>query len=411
MVNKTIKSAHSYIKKCAESIMRERHRSFNFQCHSCVRAIYKIAVIVSIIACLEGPAFAQDTTQTFKPYGVIGGLFFGDFAYKIKADSLKRGNVEYSNIDAPESFFNIRRLYISYDYFISPKFTSQIVLTYEGQTAATSTRNIFIRYMNVRWKNVFKRTDFVFGQQATPIYNFFETTWGLRYIEKTIADMRGIAPASDLGFSVQGRLNEKGNLNYNFTIANGSGLRPENDKYKRLYATFFGKLFNEKLWFDVDYSYEATAPSAHQSKHLYKVGVAYKTDKIAIGAEAFDDALKHQAGTIRSVTNDTVMVNESSVGYSVFLTKRFSKQFSCFIRYDKFNPDTKFNSGNHYVSSYNVNSENFFAAGLDYQPVESVHIIPNLWYDHFHNKQIKESAALTQNADVVPRLTVYVVFK
>jgi hypothetical protein len=373
--------------------------------------IGKIVTIPLLIACLKTSALAQDTGQTFKPYGVIGGLFFGDYAYKLKADSLKRGEVEYSNIKAPQSFFNIRRLYVSYDYFISPKFSTQVVLTYEGQTAATSTRNIFIRYMNIRWKNVFKRTDFVFGQQPTPTFSFIETAWGLRSIEKTIADMRGIAPASDLGFSVQGRLNEKENLNYNVTIANGSGLRPENDKYKRFYASFFGKLLSEKLWFDLNYNYESVAPSLRKARHLYKLGLAYTTDNVTIGCEAFDNKLKHFAGVITAPVNDTTLVNENSTGYSFFVTNRFSKKFSGFIRYDHFNPDDRFNSSTRYVNNYNSNNESFFTTGIDFQPVDRVHIMPNIWYDHFHNKYSKTEHGVTENSDIVARVTVYVVFK
>src|SRR5437763_15806146 len=89
------------------------------------------------IACLllvGTTVFAQDTSESFKPYGVLGGYFFGDFAYKAAADSLKRGNVEYSGQPANQTSFNIRRLYLTYNYFMSPKFTSELVLAYEGQT-------------------------------------------------------------------------------------------------------------------------------------------------------------------------------------------------------------------------------------------------------------------------------------
>src|SRR4051795_4985349 len=92
-------------------------------------------------------AFSQDTTKSFKSYGVLGGYFFGDFAYKAGADSLKRGNVEYSGQPAKQSSFNIRRMYLTYNYYMSPKFSSELVLAYEGQTPSSSTRNVFIKYL------------------------------------------------------------------------------------------------------------------------------------------------------------------------------------------------------------------------------------------------------------------------
>ncbi len=173
-----------------------------------------ISMIKSLCACIGclfslTIAYTQDTAKAFKPYGVLSGYFFGDYAYKTAADSLKRGNTEYSNMPAGQSLFNIRRMYLSYNYYLSPKFTSELVLAYEGQTATTSTRNIFIKYMNIKWSNVFKRTDLLFGQLRIPFILNMENLYGYRSIEKTVADMRGIAPSSDLGIAVQGRLNKK----------------------------------------------------------------------------------------------------------------------------------------------------------------------------------------------------------
>src|SRR5438270_1728153 len=104
-----------------------------------------------------------------------------------------------------------------------------------------------------------------------------ENLYGYRSVEKTVADMRGVAPSSDLGMAVQGRFDRKENYSYSVIVANGSGVRPENDKYKRLYTNLNGKFFNKTLNIDLNYSYELASQSIHKSRHSFKLGVVYKT--------------------------------------------------------------------------------------------------------------------------------------
>jgi hypothetical protein len=370
-----------------------------------------LVFIICLIVLSTNHVFSQDTTKQFKPYGVLGGYFFGDFAYKAGADSLKRGNVEYSGLPAKQSSFNIRRLYLTYNYYLSPKFSSELVLAYEGQTPTTSTRNIFIKYLNVKWSNVFKRTDLLFGQLRIPFIINMENLYGYRSIEKTVADMRGVASSSDLGIAVQGRLNKKENVSYSVIVANGSGVHPENDQYKRLYTNLNGKFLKNTLNIDLNYSYELASSSTHKSRHSYKLGVVYKTSGITIGAECFDNALLNYANAIPEQSDDTMAVNESAIGLSFFINKKISEKITSFARYDYYNPDAIYDSKNNYISPYNTNTEHFFTAGIDFQPVQNVHIMPNIWYNHFHNKIAAENIPGATNADVVLRLTVFVLYQ
>jgi hypothetical protein len=47
----------------------------------------------------------------------------------------------------------------------------------------------------------------------------------------------------------------------------------------------------------------------------------------------------------------------------------------------------------------------------DRKVVNRVHITPNISYDHFHNKYSTAEHGVTENSDIVARVTVYVVFK
>lgn len=360
---------------------------------------------------LATTAFSQDTSKVFKPYGVFGGQFFGDVAYKASADSLKRGNTEYAGMPAKQSLFNIRRMYLTYNYFISPKFTSELVLAYEGQTPTSSTRNIFVKYLNVKWSNVFKRTDLLFGQLRIPFIINVESLYGYRSIEKMVADMRGVSSSSDLGIAVQGRINKKENLSYSVILANGTGVRPENDKYKRLYTNLNGKFLKNTLNVDLNYSYELASPSIHKSRHSYKASIVYKTPQITIGTDCYNDNLMHYANAVPWQLTDTVPVNESAIGLSFFVNKKLSDKFTSFARYDYYNPDTKYNAKDTYINPYNTNTEGFFTAGLDFHPVQNVHIMPNVWYNHYHNKIVAANIPGISKADVVYRLTIWVSYQ
>ena len=100
-----------------------------------------------------------------------------------------------------------------------------------------------------------------------------------------------------------------------------------------------------------------------------------------------------------------------TISISFFINKRISDKITSFARYDYYNPDTNYDSKSDYISPYNTNTENFFTAGIDFQPIAKVHIMPNIWYNHYHNKIPAENIPGISNADVVLRLTVFVLFQ
>ena len=82
---------------------------------------------------------AQDSTKAdFKPSGKLWGYAFGDYAYKLHADSAKRGSVQYSRLPKDYNSFNLRRVYLGYDYQFSPNISSQLLLAHESTFEASS---------------------------------------------------------------------------------------------------------------------------------------------------------------------------------------------------------------------------------------------------------------------------------
>jgi len=364
---------------------------------------------------------AQEKTDSvkkdFKPSGKVWGYVFGDYYVKLHADSLNRGNAQYSGVAKDMNAFEFRRAYLGYDYNISEKFSTELLLAYEGQTLSdNATRTFFLKAANVRWKNFIKNTDLVIGQMATPSFPMMsEKIWGYRSIEKTIADMRKISNSNDVGISIQGKLDDKGNFGYDLMVGNGSAQKIETDIYKKYYGDVYAKFMDQKIIIDLYADHEETKdlPGYHRSKTAYKLFVAYATDKVTVGVEAFQQ-MQHNYVVVANSSTDPKpdTTDASTFGLSVFVKGVIIKEkLNFFARYDMYNPDTKFNTDKFYWSGASPVTETFVTAGIDYTPNKNVHIMPNIWYNAYNNRTKNVQGLTKSDNDLVARLTFYYIFK
>ena len=257
-----------------------------------------------------------DTVVEFTPHGKLWGCTFGDFAYKGNSDVANRGLNQYAGMPAGTSLFQFRRIYLGYDYEISRYFTAQFLLSSEndygtgilgspnqGDLLQNNKLAPFVKLANLRWKNLWKGTDLVIGQQNTPAYGINgrndqtpEEVWAYRSVERTISDIFG-TPCYDMGVSLQGWFDRKGNFGYDIMAGNGSMAKPENDAYKWFYGDVYAKFFNKKLIIDLYQDYERlnwgvynpggyNGPLYHD-RNMTKIFAAYTTKKFTLGFEGF----------------------------------------------------------------------------------------------------------------------------
>ncbi len=383
-----------------------------------------------ILFCASSKAQNNIPDTGFKPGGKLWGYTFGDYYYKASADSLNRGGANhYTGIEKGRNAFQIRRAYLGYNYDISKKFAAEILLAAEDnittRTGATSgdllSNNklaFFIKQLNIRWKNIWKGTDLVVGQQATPAFSLIEEpVWGYRFIERPIADIRR-TPSYDLGAGLQGKFDpETGNYGYNLLIANGTSAKPENDKYKWFYGDVFAKFLDQKLILTLyaDYQRMNWTSQFHHSRNMIKAFAAYTVPKITVGVEAFRNYGKNDVVGIRGLANDTL--DAHATGISVFVRGIIVKdKLGFFARLDRYDPNEnydniKYSTYKGLTSTYEPNNkEEFITAGLDFTPIKNVHFSPNIWFNKYSGQQ----AGLTGNAkkdhDLVYRLTFYYVY-
>ncbi|SRR6266536_2361362 len=360
--------------------------------------------------------------------GRIWGYVFGDYYYKGHADTLNRGGSnQYTGIEQGRNAFQIRRAYLGYDYNIAKKFSAELLLAAEdnistksgttGDLLSDNKLAYYIKLANIRWKNIWKGTDFIVGQQATPAFPMTsERIWSYRSIERTIADIRR-TPSYDFGAGLQGTFDPTTkNFGYDLLFANGTSAKPENDKYKWFYGDVYGWFFNKKIMVDVYADYERLNWNAswHHSRQMIKGFVAYTTPALTISIEGFINNLRNDDFATK-ISGDTDTLSVQAKGISAYIHGNIvPNKLRFFARFDAYNPNNKIDNnvyasykGN--TSNYNdpVAKEKFITAGLDYTPAKNVHFMPNFWYNKYTNQGY---ASRYNSYDLVYRVTFYYVF-
>ncbi len=375
-------------------------------------------IATSLLITFSLTAGAQDAPkEEFKPSGKVWGYAFFDYFMKMHADSLGRGKTQYAGLPNNTNTFDFRRVYLGYDYNISEKFSTELILSYEGQVLSDNTRSIFLKSANLRWKKVFPGTDLIIGQSATPAFsNTIEKFWGYRSIEKTILDMRGAVASNDLGIAIQTKFisNDKTEVGLHLMVGNGTAQKIETDRFKRVYGGLYALLLNKKMLVEFygDYNRDQLDPF-HKSRMTMKGAIAYTSDRITAGIEVFNQAQENyivNADSLTAAKRDTG--NGSAFGACVFLRGTIIKdKLAVFARYDMYNPDSGFNADKYYFAGSSPNTESFLVAGVDYTPVKNVHLMPNIWYNSYSNRSKNVSGLKKADNDLVARFTFWYIFK
>ena len=110
----------------------------------------------------------------------ISGYMFGDYYYF-------QDDHDSKFID--QSGFWFRRIYLTYDHNLGPKFATR--LRFEVNSPGNMTSSALTPYVkdaSLRWTYHGTHQAW-FGIFPTPTFEFIEGFWGLRHIEKTPADL------------------------------------------------------------------------------------------------------------------------------------------------------------------------------------------------------------------------------
>jgi hypothetical protein len=384
----------------------------------------------------QTPTSAAGTVDsTFTPGGKFNAQFFGDVYYKMHADSLSRdnngqytgGSAAAPNVPKNSNNFQLRRVYLGYNYDISKSFTTEFLLAYEEGNAGstldlTSERSIYMKLANIQWKNIYSNATVVFGAQATPGYVFTsEANWGYRSIEKTLTDKNGIIKSSDLGLGLRGAFNDGRDYGYDLLLADGTGQKlptlfsaggDNSGRNKKLYVDLWGKFMDKKIVVQAYFDDQKTSDPANNNVSTLKFYAAYATTPLTVGAELFMQTKTNSVKDSNFSSQKTEIVDQKPFGFSVFATAQIiENSLNVFARFDMFNPDNGYlTSGVKYTSADNAlgfANSTFIVAGLDWTPYKNVHIMPNFWYQSYSAKATGQTGKVSSDNDIVPRITFF----
>lgn len=381
--------------------------------------------------------------EEWKPVRRLWGYAFGDFYYNAHADATNRGGeTNYNGVPTYRNAFQIRRVYLGYDYDISKRFTATLLLASEpgantGVNGTSSIQNgdnlvdnkmsFFIKNINLKWNNIWNGTNFIVGIQGTPGFaKLTESIWGYRSIEKTVADFHKESGSYDLGASLEGVFDPATkNFGYDLMIGNNSGAgllsaaSPTTGFYKMLYGDVYAKFLDKKLILDIYVDNLRTSPAtaalAGQSRTTFKGFAAYTTKKVTFGVEAYTTKIKN------GVTNTTTNAAEDATIEAISLYARgavYKDKVGFFARYDNYNPDNDLIVTDAYkanataIGNYNpYYKENFYTLGLDFTPEKNIHFMPNIWLVDYKDQRSSSTTGYVANDhNLVYRLTFYYVF-
>jgi len=399
----------------------------------------------------------DDTTAEFKPHGKLWGITFGDFVDKTNADILNRGGGnQYTGVPANTSMFQFRRIYLGYNYEISKKFSAELVLSADndygppfsatpGDLLANSKLGQYIKYANLRWKNIWKGSDLIIGQQNGPAYGKTvrdnqtpEEVWGYRSVERTVSDIYG-TPCFDMGASIQSWFDAKGNYGYNIMVGNGTMAKPENDLYKWFYGCVYAKFLDKRIIVNLYQDYErlnwgvyTKGPNGpwYHDRNMTKLFVAYTTQKLTVGFEGFRNTIMGDL-KVTGTDGNTYYRTSDAMAASFFVRGRIlsdrsgNAKLGFFARFDNFDPTGNLNN---VIDAPNVKNyiattapydpttkQQFVLLGLDYAPMKNVHFMPNMWVNTYTsslaqnatNDALNPGVTGIKGTDVVWRLTFY----
>jgi len=355
------------------------------------------------------PAWTPPPTSTPAdfPRGKISGYAFGDLYWNVAGDPRHLYNAAgvdqgQPNIDGKKVIgkdlngVQFRRIYFQLDNDLTPRIATRFRLEMDGKELTSGGKlGVDVKNAYVQAKSVYPRGDFFFGELSTPTYDNSEAFWQYRSIEKTIVDFWGFRPSSDLGVELKGYADPDHHIGYVAMMGDGNGQKPETDRFKTWYASLpvrFGDLRIEPY---ADYQSVRVDPNAsavsdtaaNNDLALYKIFAGYEFRRWALGGEAFS-RLKHGGAK----------ANSEARGCSLFARAAFAGTIGGFARFDQFSPD---------VRTANRVDVQLWMAGVDWQPIKDVHVMPNVEGTQYVRRG---TAVVPPHHDLQARLTFYYLF-
>ncbi|MCF8245093.1 MAG: hypothetical protein K9J37_00655 [Saprospiraceae bacterium] len=349
------------------------------------------------------PTQAQIKSEP-SPKNRIWGYSFGDVIYKAQGDTLYWGNTEYAGLEEKTIGTNLRRLFLGYDSKITENIKARVLVESKATTTTKEGRfGLALIYGHLEWNDIvpaIPNSTVRIGLIPTPIFALPEKSWGYRSVEKNALDLRGIGKVIDQGASFSGDFNDDKTAGFTVMVGNGTGNKPGIDKYLEYYASFYRKLWDNQVTVEIlgDFMKENEV-----TDHAFIRGfLSVEKPLWTFGTEV------SQVYSKELVSGYSQHVNPRLV--SVFFSNKLGfigEKWRSFLRYDFYDPSTKYHPGGIYTDPSQHYIEHSFWFGLHYGYKDKINIMPNTILNHYKRKN---NTVVKRISDIVPRITVYFQF-
>jgi hypothetical protein len=231
---------------------------------------------------LPGEYFPQpDESPASKfPSHKFSGLMFGDYYWYYDRHQDGISSTDPRAVKGQHGLW-FRRLYFTYDFAYSEKLSTRFRLEansngkFEGGDIVPYVKDAFIK-----WAYKGQQT-FTLGIHQTLTFDWLESFWGLRHIEKTPADLYRLDSSRDFGFTFAGFAPVQ-NLTYAVQFGNESGSGSETREGKILRVeTRYQR--SSGLTLEGFYSFGRGASGAN--RHTAQGVAGFQRDTIRVGAQ------------------------------------------------------------------------------------------------------------------------------
>ncbi len=315
--------------------------------------------------------------------GKISGYMFGDYYYVAQNHD--------PTIEGRNGLW-FRRIYFTYDHGLSDEFSVRfrLELSSAGNFINGVTLQPFMKDGYLKWSK--SGHSIILGLSPTPTFEYIEEFWGYRAIEKTPADLYKFGSSRDLGIAFKGTLGAAKKVRYHFMLANGGGNNGADTNKGKKALLSLGYQLTSALYVEVYGDWEERPGDTN--RYTWQGFLGFQKEKYRLGAQILQQTRQTPAADLKLEVA------------SFFAAAQLREKLWGYVRFDHgFDP---FLDGPtiDYLPFDNTAEANFVIAGVDFEPVKQVHIMPNIEYTFY-----QETAGLSPDADAIPRLTFYYIWK
>lgn len=318
----------------------------------------------------------------------ISGLIFGDY-YWFPKDHLATFEDQHG--------LWLRRAYFTYDHTLSPKLSLRLRLEMNSNgKLAGGSLTPYVKDAYLRW-NAFGRQQLTVGIQPSLTFDFVESVWGLRHIEKTPLDLYRVDSSRDTGVTLSGPINLSQTLKYAVQYGNESGNNAETDKFKGYRASV-------RYEVNPGFSVEGVVAQFNRDKDAGRITAqlfaGYRAKRARVGASYSFQKRKAPTGSIAADIDLDIISGFAVVDFK-------PQKSSAFLRVDRFADPCADCPGIDYLPIETKGAFTALMGGLEFSVTPAVRFSPNVQVVTYS----KPSGNIAKpKSDVVSRLTFYVVW-